>query len=57
MFRKADAKASDRAATRMDILAPLPNDAQETLVDIIARVAPMIRNYIQKSICLLSIHG
>ena len=43
LFPKADGNASDRAATIMEILEPLPDDAQEALVDIVARTAQVMK--------------
>ena len=43
LFRKADAKASDRAATMVGILEPLSDEAQEALVDIVARAALVLK--------------
>ena len=43
LFRKTDGRASDRAVTITEILEPLSDDAQEALVDIVARAAPMMK--------------
>ena len=37
LFRKADEKAADRATTIAEILEPLPDEAQDALVELMAQ--------------------
>lgn len=43
LFRPADAKAADRASTIADILKPLPDEAQEALVELVAQAVRVMK--------------
>jgi transcriptional regulator with XRE-family HTH domain len=43
LFRKADSQYSDRASTIAELLKPLPNDVQDTIVEMIALLINVIR--------------